>query len=125
MEKTKKSIGWANWNTTLKKKKINESLEITYNLFMKGKNIAEISKERNYKQDTIERQIIELISKSMIDINDVLELNKFNLIYKSINDDNINSLKDIKEKLPLDISWFEIKSVIAHINSIPKKIKKS
>ena len=122
MEKTnqtedKRTIGWINWNKEFKQKELTETLKITYDLFKKGNSIQEIMKLRGHKQDSIERQIIELITLSRINVDDVIGIEKRKLIFKNITKENCEKLSEIKEKLQNDASWFEIKCVLAHINS--------
>lgn len=113
----KRTIGWINWNKEFKQKKLTQTLEITYNLFQKGKSINEIMKIRGHKQDSIERQIIELITLSLINVDTVIGEKKRKIIFKNITKDNIGMLSKIKEKLQDEATWFEIKCVLAHINS--------
>lgn len=117
MSEDKRTIGWINWNRELKKKKISETLELTYNLFMAKKSIAEIAKIRKFEIESIERQIIELITKSMINVDDVIGEKKREIIFSNITNDNIDKLSEIKDKLGNKANWFEIKCVLAHINS--------
>jgi len=121
MEKTnvedKRTIGWINWNKEFKQKELTETLKITYDLFQKGKSIEEIMTFRGFKQDSIERQIIELITLSLINVDDVIGVEKRKLILKNITQENINNLTQIKKNLKNDITWFEIKCILAYINS--------
>lgn len=113
----KRTIGWINWNKEFKQKKLTDTLKITYDLFKEGKLIQEIMKLRGHKQDSIERQIVELITLSKINVDDVIGIEKRKLIFKNITKENCEKLSEIKEKLQNDASWFEIKCVLAHINS--------
>lgn len=119
MEVGKRTIGWVNWNREFKKKGLTPTLENTYNLFKEGNSIITVAKKRGFKQESIERQIVELITMEMIDVNDVLEKAKLKKIISVIDADNINNLSKIKEKLSDNESWFEIKCTLAYINSIP------
>lgn len=113
---------WANWNKEFKNKKLSSTLKETLKLFQENKDIEKIIKLRNYKKETIEKQIIQLITKSFINIDDIINEDKKKNILKKINDKNLSTLKEIKDKLPKDYTYFEIKCVIGHLNSIPKKI---
>lgn len=121
MKKNEKN--WANWNLELKKRKITPSLNETYKLFCKNKDLNIVAKEKGVQIETIQRQIIELITQSYIDVNDIVNnRDKKEQILISINKNGIESLSKIKENLPKEITWFEIKCIIADINSKPKKI---
>ncbi len=117
MSDENRSIGWINWNKNFKNKKLTTTLQITYDLFQEGKKISEIMKIRQFKQDSVERQIIELITLGLIDVDKVIGIEKRKLIFNNITKKNITILSEIKLGLPENISWFEIKCVIAHINS--------
>ena len=108
-----KTNNWSNWNLEFKNKELTSTLKETLNLFLNGKTIKEITQIRDYKQDTIERQIIKLITKSFININQVIN-NKKNII-KAIDEVGLN-LSNIKSQIP-EASWFEIKCTIAYLNS--------
>jgi len=116
-------IGWINWNSKIKEKKLTPTLKNTYDLFIKGYKIPEISLKRNFKEETTQKQIIELIKKSMINIDDVIEKKKRKEILKIIEEKIIYKLSEIKSLLPTEISWFEIKCILAYINSFPTKQK--
>lgn len=123
-EKNKVEKSWVNWNKELKKKKLTQTLEETYNLFLKGFKIKEISIKRDFNEETIERQIIELITKSMINIDDIVIKKNKDKILRVIQNLNLFKLSEIKKELPEEINWFEIKCVLAYINSLPNKLEK-
>lgn len=114
------SLKWNEWNKKSKNKKLTQTLKQTFNLFINGADIEFIAKKRDFKIETVERQIIELITKSLIDVKDVISETKFNLIYSKISSNKFNNLKEIKDILPEDISWFEIKCTLAYFNSLPE-----
>lgn len=108
--------GWSNWNQEIKEKKLSSTTKETYSLFLKGKTIQEICKLREYKQDTIERQIIELITKSYINVKDVIS-NSSEIL--EVIEKQGTGLSDVKSEIN-SASWFEIKCTIASINAKPK-----
>lgn len=117
MSEENRTIGWVNWNKAFKQKKLTQTLQLTYDLFSQGKSIQEIMVLRGHKQDSIERQIIELITLSLINVDEVIGVEKRKLIFKNISKDNIDKLSQIKDILQEKATWFEIKCVLAHINS--------
>ena len=121
MAQDNNSIKWNNWNSLAKNKKLTETLELTYTLFKSGKTFEEILNLRNFKQDTLERQFIELITKGIIDARDIVDENKFEKIKNIIEIDKPKSLSEIKNKLPSNFTWFEIKCTLAYFNSFPKR----
>ncbi|MCA9496162.1 MAG: helix-turn-helix domain-containing protein [Nanoarchaeota archaeon] len=121
MAQDNNSIKWNNWNSLAKNKKLTETLELTYTLFKSGKTFEEILNLRNFKQDTLERQFIELIAKGIIDARDIIDETKFEKIKNIIEIDKPKSLSEIKNKLPSNFTWFEIKCTLAYFNSFPKR----
>ena len=112
--------GWASWNSKTKEKKLTPTLAYTLQLFLQNKTIPQIAKEREFAIETVERQIIDLITKSFITPEKVISSSRYNQIRSVITKENINSLKSIKELLPEEITWFEIKCAIASINANKK-----
>ncbi len=113
---------WASWAVEAKKKPLSETLETTYKLLLEGKSIEEISIIRGFKIESVERQVIELITKSLISVDDIIdEKIKINIL-NTINDETIESLQKIKELLPQDYTYFQVKCTIASLCALPKKI---
>lgn len=114
------SIKWNEWNSLTKNKKFTQTLELTYNLFKSGKTFNEILNLRNFKQDTLERQFVELITKGIIDVRDIIDERKFEKIKNIIELEKPQSLSEIKDKLSLEITWFEIKCSLAYFSLFSK-----
>ena len=117
MKKTKSK--WLKWNEEKKKKKLTETLELTYNLFLKGHSIKKIARLREFKIQTVEYQIIELVTMSFLDVDDLVNIRKKEKILSKLDKKSLKSLKVLKEKLPENISYFEIKCVLASLNTQP------
>lgn len=115
--------GWAEWNAKHKEKKLTPTLAYTLKLFEDKKTIPQIAQIREHKQDSIERQIVELITRSFIAAEDVITEKKLKQILNVITEKNKNSLKTLKELLPENITWFEIKCAIASLNAEPTRIE--
>jgi len=119
MNETNK-FNWSEWNKKVKQKKLTDTLKYTYELFLENQDLKKIAKSREFKLETIERQIIELITMGFIHINNVVKKEIQEQIQKQLN--KTSSLKQIKQKLPDEITYFEIKSYIASINLNPPEI---
>jgi len=102
-----------------KDEKLTSTLRYTLELYKKNKCLEEIAKIRGLTSEQIERHIIILITKSFIDVNDFVEKSKIEKILNNLNNENIVSLKKIKESLSEDITYFEIKCVLADLNRRP------
>ena len=115
----KSSSKWLEWNYEKKKKKLTETLELTLNLYNAGNSISNIAKKREFKIQTVEYQIIELITLGFISIDNVVVSSKQEKILEVIGPDVPKSLKLIKESLPENFTYFEIKCVLAELNRNP------
>ena len=88
----------------------------TFELFSEGKNAEEIAKERNLAASTIYTHFFHLIANNYLSSSDVVDEGKIKLIadvYKQFKTEP--KLKELKEKLPENISYEEIRCVVAGI----------
>ncbi len=95
---------------------VGESEMKTFELFSEGKNIEEIAKERNLAVSTIYTHLSHLIANNFLSSADVVSEEKIKQIeeaYKKFKYEP--KLKELKEKLPENISYEEIKCVVAEI----------
>jgi hypothetical protein len=86
---------------------------ISFNLYKEGKSIAEIAAERNLVAGTIENHLVSFIAEGEIDINDLVPVKKQLLILDAVAIHGVLSHKTIRENLPDEISYNEIKMVLA------------
>jgi ATP-dependent DNA helicase RecQ len=87
---------------------------ITYNMYLAGKSLEEISKERNLSLSTIKSHIVDCCIEGYdVDINLFISKHQEEQILKTIKElGGAEKLKPIKEALPEDIEYFAIKAVI-------------
>ncbi|CAF1467254.1 unnamed protein product [Adineta steineri] len=90
---------------------------LTYELYKSGKTLKEIAAERNLTTQTIEGHLAHFVEKRMIDINELVSREKFILIEPVLRSSEFTTLTPIKEQLGNDISYGEIKLVMAAIAS--------
>lgn len=95
-----------------KKNKIDTKAE-SFKLYKEGKRVEEIAKERNLTQQTIEGHLAHYVSSGEININELVSREKVLLIEPIAKTFSGKSLTPIKEKLGRDVSFGEIKLVIA------------
>ncbi|HEU5165950.1 MAG TPA: helix-turn-helix domain-containing protein [Chitinophagaceae bacterium] len=95
-----------------KKNKINTKAE-SFRLYKEGKCVEEIAKERNLTQQTIEGHLAHYVSTGDINISELVSREKVLLIEPIAKTLSGKSLTPIKEKLGREISFGEIKLVIA------------
>ena len=86
---------------------------LSYNLFKAGKSVAEIAKERNYTVSTIEGHLEWFVGNGDININEILSSEKLQIIKSALKTYGTISLKIIKENLPPDFTYGEIRLVLA------------
>lgn len=97
---------------TDKKKKIDTKAE-SFRLYKAGKRVSEIAKERNLTQQTIEGHLAHYISIGEINVEELVSKEKFLLIEPIAKTISGKSLIPIKERLGADISFGEIRLVVA------------
>ena len=86
---------------------------ISFNLFKEGKSIAEIAKERNFAITTIEGHLAPFVTKGELDINKMVSEEKQLLIKEAIKIYGSEGFKTLKENLPEDVTYGEIRMVMA------------
>ncbi|USN44345.1 MAG: helix-turn-helix domain-containing protein [Candidatus Woesearchaeota archaeon] len=117
-----KNSGWITWSQeTFKKKRLSETLELTLKLFLQGKSLQEIGEARNFEQGTVEKHILDLITKSFIRASDVIGEEKLEKILSIITNKNLKSLMLIKAQLSEEENYFDIKCTLAHLSAMPEE----
>ncbi len=92
---------------------------VSYELFTKdGKSIKEIAEIRDLTERTIEQHLLDCYENG-IDINLAKEVNTNfeDEIYNAINRCNSGKLREIKDMLPDEVSYFDIKYYIIKMNN--------
>lgn len=88
---------------------------LTYQLYKAGKNVKEISVERNLAPQTIEGHIAHFVQQGDIKINELVSREKFLLIEPAVKNYDGNSITPLKQQLGNDVSYGEIKLVMAAV----------
>lgn len=112
---------------------ISNTEKITYEYYKNGYSIEEIAEERDLVESTIYGHISSLILNKLIDLNEIVGNYKKEKILNVIENEDFETLIELKEKLGQLISYGEIKCVLAYTkiqkNSVllkaPKIIKKN
>lgn len=86
---------------------------LSYNLFKQGKSVTEIAKERNFTVSTIEGHLAYYVGNGDIDVNKLVSLEKQLLVKAAAKSHGISSHKILKDNLPENISYSEIRMVLA------------
>ncbi|MBD3373405.1 RecQ family ATP-dependent DNA helicase [candidate division KSB1 bacterium] len=92
------------------------SFFITLNLFKQGLDIHEIAENRNLKPGTIYTHLALAIETGHLDLNQVISSAREKVIRKAISESETSALADIKDILPPDVDYGEIKCVVADMN---------
>ena len=93
---------------------VGESEEKTFELFSEGKTIEEIAKERSLAISTIYTHFYKLISNNFLSSSDVVPdevIKHVADVYKKFKTEP--KLKELKEKMPENISYEELRCVLA------------
>jgi len=99
-------------NTGAKKSRVDTKAE-SFKLYKEGKKAVEIAKERKLTVQTIESHLSYYVSEGDIHIDELLSREKIMLIEPALIDYEGGALTLIKEKLGNDISFGEIRLVLA------------
>ncbi|HMW65371.1 MAG TPA: helix-turn-helix domain-containing protein [Chitinophagaceae bacterium] len=95
------------------KKKTGGTFNESFRLYKEGKKIAEIAKVRNLAIGTIEGHLSRFIAGGEINIHELVSADKYKLIEAAFQKNEEATLTTIKQQLPPDISFGEIKMVMA------------
>lgn len=99
------------------KERVPETKKITWQMYNEGKSILEIAEERNITMLTVEGHLAYYISIGKLDIDDFVKAGKQAAIKQVADRFGINNLNQLKEHLPEDITYGEIKLVLASIRT--------
>ncbi len=109
-EKVPKKEKGVKTNTSKKK---DDTYTVTYKLYKEGNSIVEIAKTRNLTIGTIETHLSKYVSSGEIKIDELVSREKLVIIESEIKNYNGGSITAIKNKLSSNISFGEIKLVMA------------
>ena len=109
-------------STDEKKSKIDTKAE-SFRMYREGIAIAEIAKARSYTVQTIEGHLAFYVQKGELDIKELISTEKLTLAEKLLLDYKGGSIAGIKEKAGNNLSFGEIKLVIASLAFLAGKQK--
>ena len=99
-----------------KKESLSETKRLTFQMYKEGLSIAEIMEERKLGRWTIEDHLCFFVSSGELNVNDFVGIAKQAEIVKAIEKFGTASLKPLKENLGDDITYGDIKMVLAGRN---------
>lgn len=98
---------------------LTDSARKTYDWFLKGKTIKEISRIRNLKENTIDDHIVEIsLQDQQFSIRPFVAEEYEREIKQAMNSLHTSRLRDLKEMLPPEISYFMIRLVVSRKESV-------
>ncbi|MDR2954644.1 MAG: helix-turn-helix domain-containing protein [Prevotella sp.] len=100
-----------------------DSQRITLSLFNEGKNIKEIATERNLSVTTVESHLTGFVLIGEISINQLMPVEKTEYllpILEKAAKDNL-SFSEIKNSLPEEYTYMDIRAVLNHLKFLKKK----
>jgi len=99
-----------------------DTQRLTLSLFNEGKSVKEISKERNLKPMTIEGHLATFILSGELDALRLIEEETLEPLIEKLRDIDLKkSLSSIKEMLPPEYSYFEIRVAISHLQYLSQE----
>jgi ATP-dependent DNA helicase RecQ len=107
--------------TTAPVERATDTRRVSFTLFKQGKTLAEIAEERSLSVNTIESHLSYFVSSRDLEIDDIVDAHKQTAIQKAIAKFGLsNGLKVLKENLPEEITYGEIKMVLAAMEATNK-----
>lgn len=99
-----------------KKEKV-DTKSLTFKMFREGKNIKEIAVERSLTVGTVENHLAYFVEQGDLKVDEVVNVRHQKIIRGIVKSfDRAYSLSEVKNLLPNDYSYAEIKLVIADMN---------
>ena len=93
--------------------KLNDSKQESFQLYKQGKSITDIAKMRGFAVSTIEGHLSYYLSIGDLNINDFVSNEKQKTIQQAVAQFGATSLRMLKDNLPEEVSYGEIRMVLA------------
>lgn len=97
-----------------------DTKELSRELYLSGKNIEEVARERKMTIDTIESHLIYYVALGELQVLDFVSEKKFKKIVETEEEHHYTKLKDYKELLGDDYSYKDLKFSLAAIEFLKK-----
>ena len=94
-----------------------DTKQASFDLFLKGKTIAEIAKERNLVRDTIEGHLGHFISLGKLDIFDLMDRLAVDEIETFFRENNTKATSEARKYFGEQYSYGELRMVLKYIES--------
>ena len=98
-----------------------DTKQLTLSLYREGKTIKEISEERNLKPMTIEGHLADFVATGEVKACELISQETIDVLTPLMEQYTLKSaLKPIKENIPEHYSYFDIKVMLNHLESLKK-----
>jgi uncharacterized protein YpbB len=98
----------------------NQTSQVSYDLFVSGKSVAEIAETRGLVASTIENHLVQYISTGELDVFRLVPAEKVNLITDFFARNDTASMSAAKATLGEDVSYTELRMVMKHLVYVGK-----
>jgi ATP-dependent DNA helicase RecQ len=104
--------------TVVPRERASDTKKISYDLYRSGKTIREVATERSLAITTIETHLSYYVTTGELDVNDFVPLDKQELISAAAEKYGRLGLKLLKDNLPEEISYMEIRMTVASLGTL-------
>lgn len=108
-----KQVSSRSKKTTPQKERASDTKRISFEMFKSGKSIRDIAAERSFSPMTIETHLSYYVTTGEIEVSEFVTPDKQDLIREAAEKYGALSLKLLKDNLPENISYTEIKMMLA------------
>jgi hypothetical protein len=118
---TQQATYWYSLTKQAKKPKNNDKEPTqthTFRLIKEGKSPQEVAEIRNITIGTVNTHLAKLIALGDLSIEQVISKHRLDYVMDAINNSKAEKLNDIKSKVKEDITYDEIKLVLAHFKNL-------
>ncbi len=98
---------------TIKPTVLNETTKATFEFFQKAGNVSLVAQQRNLAESTVWGHLAACIKLGLLSAVDVVEAEKVKLILETQRNIPTRKFKELKEALPDDITYEEIRCALA------------
>ncbi|MFW5886143.1 MAG: helix-turn-helix domain-containing protein [Bacteroidota bacterium] len=102
-------------NETSIKEERKNTRQVSFELFLSGKNLKEIAAARNLAQSTVEGHLAHYVATGDIEVEKLVEVEKISIITDFFLSKNNYSLKEAKNMLGEKITYGDLKLVVKHL----------
>lgn len=103
------------------KKEREDTKKVSFDLFMKGKEVALIAEERNLSTGTIENHLSYYVGTGELPVERFLSQEKIDLISGHLDGTEDFRMGPVKEALGDRVTWSDIRFVVSHLTWLRKK----